>query len=354
MTLITYPVRAHFADGVLEEALRSELETHHFDAPLVISDVAETGSEFSERLFSSFPRGYKPVHYAIPAHTRKSDAASEVRALASYKQPNVLIAYGSARAIEYARKCRQVLQQDHPSKARIDLFAIPGVDGLPGPCRKGCEPGELPSDLSIRMGLPTILICDPTVTLGADPAVSARAAVTTLVQCLEAYLSTAFNPPADGMALDGLHRVAQMLPHLRNETLEVRRELMAAAFNAMLCQQKGVGPAQVIGEALKAIHNGDLNAHLAAGLLLPGVLRSQDATEDKRDLARKMLNFEEETHLPEGLAKLLMGIQMPQSLSELGVVRSDMVRVASNLSDRLTLPARSGGGDVMEIMEAVF
>lgn len=354
MTLITYPVRAHFADGVLEEALRSELETHHFDAPLVISEVTEMGSEFSERLFSSFPRGYQPVHYTISPHTTKAEVASEVRALASLKPPNVLIAYGSARAIEYGRKCRQVLQQDRPAKTIIDLFAIPGVDGLPGPCRKGCEPGELPSDLSIRMGLPKILICDPTVTMGADPAESARAAVTTLVQCLEAYLSTAFNPPADGMALDGLHRVAQMLPLLENATIDVRRELMAAAFNAMLCQQKGVGPAQVIGEALKAIRSGDLNEHLAAGLLLPGVLRSQDPTEDKRDLARKMLNFADETRLPDGLANLLKEIQMPQSLSELGVMRSDMEYVARDLSDRLTLPVRAGGGDVMGIMEAVF
>lgn len=354
MTLITYPVRAHFADGVLEEALRSELETHHYDAPLIIADAAEIGSEFTERLLSSFPRGYKPEHYTIDADASKASAAAHVRAMAKQKTPNVLIAYGSARAIEYARKCRNVLQQDRRSSAMIDLFAIPGLDGLPGPCRKGCQPDEIPSDLSVRMGLPTILICDPTVTLGADPTDSARAAVTTLVQCLEAYLSAAFNPPADGMALDGLHRVSLMLPRLKHETIEVRRELMAAAFNAMLCQQKGVGPAQIIAEALQATHDGNLNAKIAASLLLPGVLRSQETTEDKRDLACKMLNFGGETHLPEGLANLLAGIQMPQSLSELGVTRSDMTHVAKDLSNRLTLPTRPGGGDVMEIMETVF
>lgn len=354
MTLITYPVRAHFADGVLEEALRSELETHHFDAPLIIGEEAEIGSEFTERLLSSFPRGYKPAHYVIPSGTTKAEAAVDVRSLAKLKPPNVLIAYGSSRAIEFARKCRHALQQDRNSSAMIDLFAIPGVDGLPGPCRKGCGPGEAPSDLSVRTGLPTILICDPTVTLGADPADSTRAAVITLVQCLEAYLSTAFNPPADGMALDGLHRVSLMLPRIKYESIEVRRELMAAAFNAMLCQQKGVGPAQIIGETLQAMHAGDLDANLAASLLLPGVLRSQASTEEKRDLACKMLNFADETHLPEGLACLLKQVQMPQSLSELGVTRKDMADVARDLSDHLTLPVRPGGGDVMEIMEAVF
>lgn len=354
MTLITYPVRAHFADGVLEEALRSELETHHFDAPLIIGEEAELGSEFSERLFSSFPRGYRPEHYIIAAGTTKADVAQGVLERARQKTPNVLIAYGSARAIEYARKCRHVLKHDRNSGTKVDLFAIPGVDGLPGPCRKGCRPDEVPSDLSVRTGLPSLLICDPTVTMGADPADSERAAVKTLVQCLEAYLSAAFNPPADGMALDGLHRVTQMLPRLENETIEVRRDLMAAAFNAMLCQQKGVGPAQVIGEALQTIHHGDLNANIAASLLLPGVLRSQSLTKEKRELARKMLNFSDGTHLPEGLAHLLKDVQMPQSLSALGVTRSDMAQVAQDLSNRLTLPARRGGGDVMEIMEAAF
>lgn len=354
MTLITYPVRAHFADGVLEEALRSELEAHQLDAPLVLGEEDEIGSEFTERLFSSFPRGFNPKHYPIAKGTSKAEAASEVRSMARRKKPNVLIAYGSARSIEYARKCRRELQQETSSDKLIELFAIPGVDGLPGPCRKGYQADDVPSDIAVRIGLPSILICDPTLIMSAEPAKCAKAAVTILVQCLEAYLSSAFNPLADGMALDGLQRTSVVLPHLSEETVEMRRELMAAAFNAMLCQQKGAGPAQMIGEALQASRSGDFDAKLAAGILLPGVLRALTFNDERRDVVRRLLAIDEQTHLPEGVAELVKETHVPQTLSALGATRENLDRVARELSIGLTLPEHATDGDVMKIMEDVF
>ena len=38
MTLITYLTRVHFADGVLEEALWSELKVNHKSRPLIVTD----------------------------------------------------------------------------------------------------------------------------------------------------------------------------------------------------------------------------------------------------------------------------------------------------------------------------
>ena len=56
---------------------------------------------------------------------------------------------------------------------------------------------------------PAAILCDPTLTLSASPADTAAAGMDALVHCLEAFLSTAYNPPADGIALDGLRRAVR-------------------------------------------------------------------------------------------------------------------------------------------------
>ena len=61
MTLINLLTRIHFADGVLEDALHSELEANEKQRPLVVILQDRAGSFEAERFFSSFPRRCKPT-----------------------------------------------------------------------------------------------------------------------------------------------------------------------------------------------------------------------------------------------------------------------------------------------------
>lgn len=306
MTLITYPTRVHFADDVLEEALHSELERAGCLVPLLITAHDPAHPELEDRVRAGLPPTAKPQ---LVTFSPQSDLRAIVKDVsAPGLVPDVIIAFGAARAIELARKCRYAFaQQRH---ARLPLYAIPGVDGLPGPCTRNIE--------TWRAGLPSVLICDPTVTLAVDQAQLRRAAVLSLVRCCESYLAVAYNPPADGMALDGLNRCVNNLPKIDGAgDVDLHRELMAANLNAGLSQEKGVGPvltmASVLAEAVG-------NLAEIAGLLLPAVIRAHYMNSDKAEALRKVLG-QDDLPLELALGRVLSCVQGPQSLADLGVAK---------------------------------
>ena len=54
--------------------------------------------------------------------------------------------------------------------------------------------------------VPKTAICDPELTLGLPPKLTAATGMDAIAHCMETFMSAAFNPPADGIALDGLER----------------------------------------------------------------------------------------------------------------------------------------------------
>ena len=76
-----------------------------------------------------------------------------------------------------------------------------------------------------------------------------------LTHCIEAYLGTAFNPPADGIALEGLRLAGASLPRAIADASdhEARREMMAAAICAGLAAQKGLGGVHALAHALEEV-----------------------------------------------------------------------------------------------------
>ena len=308
MTLITYPTRIHFADDVLEEALHSELERAGSAAPLLLMAHASINPELEDRVRSGLPRAAKPHLVTYTAHSDLRMIAMDVAS--SEFVPDVIIAFGAARAIELARKCRYAIT--HSLKKRLPLYAIPGVDGLPGPCTRNIE--------SWRAGLPSVLICDPTVALGAGQAQSERASVLSLVRCCESYLANAYNPPADGMALDGLNRCVINLPKIATVAgIDLQRELMAAGLNAALSQEKGIGPALVMSAVL-AQSGEDLDEAHVARLVLPSVVCAQSIDAEKANALRKVLG-QDDLHLGDAMRQVLAAVDGPQSLSQMGISR---------------------------------
>lgn len=304
MTLITNPTRVHFADNVLQEALQSELERSGCKSPLLIAEDTLVEGEFADRIHAGLPHTTRPNSLTFK---RGGDLRARVTALIDQGlTPDVIIAFGSARAIELSRKCRYALTQKY--RRRPLLYAVPGVDGMPNPCTRNLE--------SWRAGLPSVLICDPTVALDAGQGQSQRAVVTSLVRCVESYLATAFNPPADGMALDGLSRCVKSLPRVQNAgSLDVQREVMAAGLNAALSQEKGMGPASTLAAQLMAMRDGLDEAELAQLVLRSVVCRDVDA--EKATMLLNVLGGNE-TSLAGAVTRVLDGAPHPRSLSELG------------------------------------
>src|SRR5690606_16855980 len=59
--------------------------------------------------------------------------------------------------------------------------------------------------------IPRVAICDPELTLGLPPRLTAATGMDALTHCIETYLSPRVNPPADAIALDGARRAARWI-----------------------------------------------------------------------------------------------------------------------------------------------
>lgn len=344
MTLITYPTRVHFADFVLEEALHSEMENAGLGTPLLLGPAPLDKSETCERIRDGLPRRGAGLSWGLPDGVALAAAAREVAALAtgqaSGQGVDVVIAFGSARAIALGRHLRRDLRDG--SGARLPLYAVPGIDGLPDPCRPNLE--------TWQGSLPTVLICDPTLTLGAGPDAALQSVMISLVRATEAYLADTYNPPADGMALDAFRRCLALLPRLGGEPdLDLLRDLMAAALNAALSLDKGIGPAQALTAALRRQHEA-MEPAAAARLILPGALEAMGPDADKADaLGRLMGGGWSVARLRDVLGQGLgaRGAAAPTRLSELGLSRDHLAGAVAQ-AERSHLMPRGFGRAVLE------
>src|SRR5690606_28562549 len=109
-------------------------------------------------------------------------------------------------------------------------------------------------------------ICDPDLTLGLPAGLTAATGMDAIAHCIETFLSAAFNPPADGIALEGLARGWNSLLRAVEEPSdrEARRDMMSASLSGALAFQKGLGCvhslSHALGGVMPTLHHGTLNA----------------------------------------------------------------------------------------------
>lgn len=316
MTLITYPTRVHFADDVLEEALLSELERERFSSALLVMPHTSIHAGLEERVRAGLPPRFETHKVTCADQSDLRAIAREVLSQAFY--PDVIIAFGAARAIELARKCRYGFGQK--LDANLPLYAIPGIDGLPGPCTANLQ--------SWRAGLPTVLICDPTVALDTPDVQSRRSWILSVVRCCESYLASTYNPAADGMALDALNRCVNARFKVgKVQDVNLHRELMAAGLNASLSQEKGVGPALAISGILVDAVQG-LDIADVASIVLPAMTGVRSIQPERADALLKVMGERRDLKLALAIQKMLGAPDQPETLRGLGVPHSALDRAA--------------------------
>jgi len=336
MTLINYLSRVHFADSVLEDALHSEMERNQCTRPLVVFQNGYAGgTDFLDRLISGFPYRSEIALHPIPTgRIVEADIQALNVARVSHKA-DVVIAFGNSNAIAIGGWSVSSADRDgaaqniNTRKCAPYFFAVPGIENLPTFHANVQILADETFPKPAAFAQPDVIICDPTLTVGETPQRTASAAVTAMVRCVEAYVSDAFNPPADGIALDGVIRTAQNLHStIATDTLDGRRELMAASLNGMLAQQKSVGIIQSLASALAHDANDQIDHGAISRLLLPAVLEFQatDRTNARYDQLKSVFNIPLRMSLPEGLKQFLTDLPLPQSLSELGLTQSDIQR----------------------------
>ena len=119
--------------------------------------------------------------------------------------------------------------------------------------------------------MPAITICDPELTLGLPPRLTAATGMDALSHCVETFLSPRFNPPADAIALDGAGRIVRNLEKAvaNGQDREARSELLMGALQGGMCFQKGLGAVHGLSHALGSLKNPPLHHGTLNAVLLP-------------------------------------------------------------------------------------
>ena len=120
--------------------------------------------------------------------------------------------------------------------------------------------------------MPRIAICDPALTVGMPPLITAGTGMDALAHCLEAYCGSFYHPLADGIAAEGVRLVKENLARAVKDgsDLEARAHMMTAAAMGATAFQKGLGAIHALSHPVGALY--DTHHGLTNGVFMPYVL----------------------------------------------------------------------------------
>jgi alcohol dehydrogenase class IV len=173
--------------------------------------------------------------------------------------------------------------------------------------------------------VPRTAICDPELTLGLPPMLTAATGMDAIAHCMETFMAAAFNPPADGIALDGLQRGWAWIERATRDgaNQEARMNLMSASMQGAMAFQKGLGCVHSLSHSLGGVnprlHHGTLNA-----MFLPAVVRfnaSAESVQKDHRLERmaQAMGLALAGDIPDAIRDMNSRLGLPAGLGAMGV-----------------------------------
>ena len=226
---------------------------------------------------------------------------------------------------------------DHP-QVRSITAALPHFVALPTTSGTGSEVGrssvisEEATHLKRVIFSPLILakavFADPELTLGLPPAVTAATGMDALTHNIESYLSPAFHPLCDGIALEGVRIAARALLTAVREpgNLSARADMMMASMMGAIAFQKDLGAVHSCAHALGTVC--DLHHGLANALMIEPVMSfNLEAVPEKFAELAHAVGAASGTAFVPWLAHLKQQIGIAPSLAAVGVKREQFARL---------------------------
>ena len=350
MAFINYITQIQFDFGAIS-LLRQECERVGISRPLVVTDAGVKAAGLLQRALNVLP-GW-PV--AVFDQTPSNPTEAAVRAAAAvYRAQGCdgLIALGGGSAIDCAKGVAIAATHEGPlthyatiegGSARIServapIIAVPTTSGTGSEVARGAI---LIVDDGRKLGfhswhlVPKAAICDPELTLGLPPQLTAATGMDAIAHCMETFMAPAFNPPADGIALDGLTRG---WAHIERATRdgsdrEARLNMMSASMQGAMAFQKGLGCVHSLSHSLGGVdprlHHGTLNA-----MFLPAVVTfnaSSPSIQKEHRLQRmaQAMGLAAATDIPQAIQEMNARLRLPTGLAAMGVQVGSFSRVIS-------------------------
>jgi alcohol dehydrogenase class IV len=130
--------------------------------------------------------------------------------------------------------------------------------------------------------MPRVVICDPELTVGMPPFITAGTGMDALAHCLEAYSAEYYHPMAAGVALEGMRLAFENLPVAVKDgkNIAARAEMMSAAAMGATAFQRGLGAIHSLSHPVGALY--DTHHGMTNAVFMPYVLVfNRPAIEEK-------------------------------------------------------------------------
>ncbi len=359
MALINYLTRIHFADLVLEDALAEQLGLLGIRRPLIVTDRV-AGHEAVARVTDALPCASGASIQMVSGTAASDLLLDDIGAVFAAGSCDGFIGLGGPVALSLTRRAahdrRTAGLRTAGGPAMIAIPTTTACVGLQPLFGNKARGGRRPGAVAAAM-LPDVVLCDPTLTLDQDEAATAAAGMDALTHCIEAYLGTTWNPPADGIALDGVRRARSSLDRAVRDgaNLDARREMLAAALDAGLASQKGLGSVEALAEAVEdEIDANVAHGSLHAALLPPVLAFNAPAIGARLGTLREALQIAPDDAVPEAIAALGAGIRLPVTLAPFGLDRAARGRIARRAAEHpatRTNPRHVTAADYLQILD---
>jgi alcohol dehydrogenase class IV len=284
----SFPTAIRFGAGARWQ-VASHLAEQGLERPLIVTDRGLAAlpvlAEFTAHLQSLDIAVFDGV-FGNPSCAQVMDGAAAFTAHGA----DCVIGFGGGAALDVAKVVGvaathegDILEYawDHPKARPID-GPLPYFVALPTTAGTGSEVGrssvlsENVSRLKRVVFSPRILahmvFADPELTEGLPPAVTAATGIDALTHNIESYLSRAYHPLCDGIALEGTRIAAGALELAVKEgsNPRARSDMMMASMMGAIAFQKDLGAVHACAHALGAVC--DLHHGLANALMIDTVL----------------------------------------------------------------------------------
>jgi len=375
MALIYYITQVQFDFGAIK-LLQQECERVGISRPLIVTDAGVRAAGLLQKALDALPG----MNAAVFDQTPSNPTEAAVRAaVAVYKSHDCdgLIALGGGSSIDCAKGVAIAATHEGPLKtyATIEggspkitervapLIAVPTTAGTGSEVARGAI---LIVDDGRKLGfhswhlVPKTAICDPELTLGLPPKLTAATGMDAIAHCMETFMAAPFNPPADGIALDGLQRA---WGHIERATKdgsdrEARLNLMSASMQGAMAFQKGLGCVHSLSHSLGGVdprlHHGTLNA-----MFLPAVIAFNAGAESVQKENRLLrmaqaMNLDSAGDIGDAIKDMNARLGLPSGLRDMGVTESLFDKVITGaLADHChkTNPRLASEADYREMLQ---
>jgi alcohol dehydrogenase class IV len=338
-----YPTRILFGRGVIED-LAAEVWALGGRRPLLVTDSGLMKTDIPGRIEKILkdggldPAGFSDVS---PNPTnRQVDAGA---AAFSQHRADCIVALGGGSPLDAGKAIQIRIHHKEPFEEYDDLkggdtkitgelpplVAVPTTAGTGSEVSRSAVISIASVDRKVVLFsprlMPQVAVCDPELTYGLPPRITAETGMDALSHNLEAYLSRGYHPMADAIAMLGICMAVDNLPVAvaNGQDVEARQGMMMAATMGATAFQKGLGVIHSLAHPLSSVAG--VSHGLANAIMMPHALRfnAQDAPDRVADVAPALGS---EDVSGEGAARAVLDlcrqIGLPTRLSEAGVTES--------------------------------